>query len=174
MDREVEVRSYVYQLLLALAHLLSSPALHGVLIDRQRLVGHHQVLADAHHLAESLAFRACPVWVVEVEHQVVGLPEVDAVGREALREGMLMHAVGAPHHHDTLVVPLEIGCLHGVGEARHLVFVGRHGEAVDQKAVAARLRLLLGGEHVGDVDERAVLLQTGVALLEVDFELLTQ
>ena len=93
---------------LPFAHFFAVPAAHGVLIDRQRFIGHHQILAHAQHLPESFAARAGTIRIVEVEHQVAGLAEFYSVGGEFFRKQMLMHPVGAPYFYDGLVVAFEI------------------------------------------------------------------
>ena len=84
MDREPERRSHVDEFTFPFAHAFAAPAHHGIVIHRQRLVGHHEVLVDAHHLAVALTHGAGSDGVVEVEHHVGGLFEGDSVGLEAL------------------------------------------------------------------------------------------
>ena len=172
MYREVEAGCEMHEARLPLPHLLAAPAFHGVLIDRQCLVGHHEFLADAEHASETLARRAGAVGIVEVEHQVAGFAELDSVGREFAREAMFVCAVRAPHLDDRLVAAFEIGGLDRVGEARDLVLVVRDGEPVDEQAPARRIDLLALCEQVGDHHEVAVVLEPRVSLLLQHLELL--
>ena len=163
--------SDMYQMLEPFAHLLPPPTLHGSLIDREQLVGDDQILADPEHLAEALTLGAGAVGIVEIKHQVGGLAEVDAVGREATGEYMLVGCRAVPHLEHTLSAALEEGRLHRVGQARDLILLIEDREAVDEQSET------LGGSircDVGHLYKFAVALQARIALLGVDGELLAE
>ena len=73
MDGEVVGGGHMDELALGLTHHLASPAHHSIVIDRERLVGNHQILVDAHHLAVAFAGGASAQRIVEVEELVGGL-----------------------------------------------------------------------------------------------------
>ncbi len=118
------------------AHLLSAPACHGLVIDRERGVGYDQTLVDAEHPPETTAHGACSDGVVEVEHHVGGLLKAYAVSLEFLGE-FARHASAfrLPHHQGERVVTLEESCLGRVGQAAQLVAFVRDGQTVDHEHV---------------------------------------
>ncbi len=67
---------------LPLAHLLPSPAHHGILENGERLIRDNEPLINAHCFSESLAARTCAIGIVEIEHQFIRLGERHAVGLE--------------------------------------------------------------------------------------------
>ena len=127
VDRESELRGVLHELLLPFAHRLAPPAGHGVLVNGLALVGDHQVLVDADHLAVALAPGAGPQRVVEAEEVFRGAFELDAVGLEARRE--LPYALVRDDFADVPAVGEGAG--HRVADAGLRVLVRRYAHAVD-------------------------------------------
>ncbi len=122
---------------LALAHLFSAPAHHGIVVDRQCLVGDYQIFVDAEHLSETLAGGACAVRVVEVEKLVGRLDKLDAIFLEAFGERCALDATLAPGEKLTLAVAFVECRLGGVGEPAYGVVVVGSRQAVDEQIVVA-------------------------------------
>lgn len=127
MNREIELIGVLHQLFLPFAHGLAPPAGDGVLVDGLALVGNHQILVDADHLAVSLAAGTCPQRVVEAEKVFRRMFEFDAVRLEARREfgRALVRDDGAD------AVAVGEGARHGVADAGLRVVVRRDAHAVD-------------------------------------------
>ena len=141
-----------------LAHLLAAPAGDGVLVDRQALVGHHQVGVDADDAAEALTGRAGAVRVVESEHIGRRRLEGDAVGLETRREvGFLALAVEFADHLAGLLAFVE-GGLHRVGDAPDgVVHILVDLDAVDEQLHLLLADLFLLVEEILDFDDLAVI-----------------
>ena len=81
-DGEVVVGGMSTEPFLPFLHLLTVPAYHTTLIDRQGRVGDDQSFVDADDTTEALALRTGTCRGVEREHVVVGFLEGHAVGLE--------------------------------------------------------------------------------------------
>ena len=157
-----------------LAHLLTPPAHHGVVVDREGLVGHHQILVDADDPSESLALGAGPHGVVEVEHQVARLVEGDAVGLESFRKIKLLHSLGRVHLNGTLAIPLEEGGLDRIGQPADGVVLVRHAQPVDNQAHLRSFGQSITSQQFFNRHKAAVYLDPGESLLLQDLQLSLQ
>ena len=147
MDREVELVGVLDELLLPAAHGLAAPAGDGVVVDGAALVGDHQVLVDADHLAVAFAARAGAQRVVEAEQMLRRGLELDAVSLEARREGLLARL--GDEAADAVAVGEGPG--HGVADAGLRVGVGGHAQTVDHDAELRRVALRSDfGQHLLD------------------------
>ena len=127
MDRKVEFRGVLHELLFPFAHRLAAPAGHGVLVDGLALVRDHEVLVDADHLAVPLAPGAGPQRIVEAEQVFRGVFELDAVGLEA--RGEFPDAFVRDHLADAPSVGEGAG--HRVADAGLRILVRGDAHAVD-------------------------------------------
>lgn len=157
-----------------LAHLLSAPTHHCILIDRQRFVGHHKVGVEPDDFSESLALGTCAVRVVEIEHEFRWFAESDAVGVKTLREVVTVESRLAPYEEAHLIVTLKKRGFHRVGETACLVAGCFYGNAVDKKVVAVGCSRSIGSKKVFDHDKFTILDHSRVSLLEVYLELLAE
>ena len=159
-----ELRGVLHELLLPFAHRLAPPAGYGVLVNGLALVGDHQVLVDADHLAVTLAPGAGPQRVVEAEEVFRGAFELDAVGLEARRE--LPYALVRDDFADAPAVGEGAG--HRVADAGLRVLVRRDAHAVDRRSGFRRPGRVGtdAGQHVLDQPHLAVRVDPHEALRE--------
>ena len=137
VDREIELRGVLHELLLPFAHRLAPPAGDGVLVNGLALVGDDEVLVDADHLAVTLAPGTGPQRVVEAEQMLRGVFELDAVGLEA--RGELFHTLVRDDLADAPAVGERAG--HRVADAGLRVLVRRDAHAVDHHPDVVGLRV---------------------------------
>ena len=115
------------EILFPFAHLLAPPHGHGIVVDRERCIGNHQVLAHSHHRTYALAGLACPVRIIETEEVDAGFYKTHAVGLEFVRKFQKARmAVGRGDFHMTLALALMESGLHGIEQTRIelVVFLG--------------------------------------------------
>ena len=172
VDGEADVGGVAYEVALPLLHLVAVPADDGIVVNGARAVGDHQFLVDAHDVAVALAGRAGAIGIVEGEEVGVGFLEGDAVGLEAVAEGLGLPVEGVD---DAGAASLEECRLDALGDAWHLrVVVAAHLEAVDEECHVALYRLIARSEEVFDADDGAFDDGTLVALLHQHVELAGQ
>ena len=148
-----------------LAHLLAPPAHHRIVVDREGLVGHHQIFVDTDYPPEAFALGTSPHRVVEVEHQVARFVEGDAVGLEPFREMELFHPLGCVHLYDALPASFEECGLDRVGQSAHGIVLVRHTQAVDYQAHLRRIGQRIAGQQIFYRHESALDLDAREALL---------
>ena len=172
MNREPDVGSQMYQFTLPLAHLVASPAHNGIVVDRQRRVGHNQIGVDAYHPSETLTPRTSAIRVVEVEHQLRGLAEHNTVGLKSLGEVMSVQSVGSPHEKTHLVMSLKKRRFHRIGKSAQLITLVGHRQTVDKEVIArSRFRQTVIGEKMLNVNEFPVLDKTRISAFKQHLEL---
>ena len=137
MDREVELRGVVDELLLPATHRLAAPAGDCILVDGLALVGDHEVLVDADDLSVPFAAGAGAERVVEAEQMLGRGFELDAVGLEARREGA--QSVVGDRLADAPAVGEGAG--YGVADAGRDLLVVVHAQTVDDDAQLVGLRV---------------------------------
>ena len=141
MNWEVDIRRIADKMRLPFRHLLPFPADHGILINRQLLVRHHDILVDADDAAIALATRASPVRVVEAEEVRVRLLEQYPIRLESIGEQgdpmvarRILRRCILHHHHFTRSPPLEECRLHRLRHTRDLVVVAMpNGDSVNKE-----------------------------------------
>ena len=160
-----------HHLVAPFAHHLASPADHGSVIDRERAVGHHQVLVNAYHAAETLTLRTGSKGRDEGEHLVIGLFKGDAVclelGAEAVEAGAAVSAIEAEEAGSVAFIH---GRLQRVGQPADALLLVRGRQAVYQQEnhITRLWRIILDTGHL------PVYLQALEPLLQVNGELLLQ
>ena len=162
VDGETVPRCHMDELPFPLTHYLAAPAVHRIVVNRERLVGDDQILVDTHHFAETLAFGACPDGVVEVEHQFVRLLKSDAIVLKTSGETLLCgRAVGVPCNQYALSMSLVECCAERVENAHLIIFLVGYYHPVDEQAVIGRVGLDgIGAVHdIGDADKLSVVHQ---------------
>ena len=115
--------------LLPLAHLLSVPAHHASVVDRERCIGDDEVLVDAYDFAKSLTFRTSSSWRVEREQLVGRFFKRYSVGFEASRE--VVGKISGKHHEPHFAVTFIERGFGRVDETGNRVLIVGCREAVD-------------------------------------------
>ena len=134
---EVALCGTAAELVLPYPHLIAVPAHHAAVVYTERRVGYDQFLVDAYHLAETLAFGACPDRRVEREHVVRRFFESHPVGFKLCREVVAYHR-WQEHEPATAVAFVEC-CLGRVYQPRCGVFGRVYRQAVDDEVYVVGL-----------------------------------
>ena len=93
MYRETRCLGHAYQSLFPLAHFLTFPADHGIVVHRKGFIGYHQIFIDTDDPPEALAYGTSADRTVEIEHQIIRFFKCHTIGLETIGKSMRLDTV---------------------------------------------------------------------------------
>ena len=115
VNREIELRRIVNKRFQPFAlHGFALPTRDRLLIDRLRLIRHHQIFINTHHLAYTLAFGTSAQGIIEIEQVLTRFNKLYPVRLKTLREDVRLRYIALLYDHLTFALTFKERGLYAV------------------------------------------------------------